>query len=155
MSVKEVENISLEFFYKQNKQEDKQVQYIASTSFVDGDGKPVPWTLRPVTADEEANIRKMCTERHTDKRTGVIQEIMDDQNYTVGLTAQGVVFPDLYDKNLQQTYGVLDATSLLKAMLNAGELQSLALKVIEVSGLDDIESLKNENELKAELIKNN
>lgn len=154
MSVTQAETVSLEFFYKENKREQELVDYIASETFTDKDGKPIPWKIRPVSADEEAKIRDQCTETKVDKRTGVINEIFRDQKYTVALTCQGVVFPDLMNSSLQNSYGAKGASSLLKQMLNAGELQSLALKVIEVSGLDDIESQKTDNELKADLAKN-
>ena len=155
MSVKQVESLDLSYFYKENKQEAENVNYPASKSFVDQDGKIINWVIRPITAKEEAMIRERCTETRTDRRTGVINEIFDDQKYTLGLTAQGVVFPDLLNSQLQKSYGVNGATNLLKEMLTAGELQSLALKVIEVSGLDDIEGAAKENELKSELAKNN
>lgn len=154
MSTKQLDTVSLEFFYKENKREADEVEYIASESFTDGEGRPVPWKLRPVTADEESRIRESCTETKVDKRTGVINEIFHDQKYTVALTCQGVVFPDLMNSNLQSSYGARGASSLLKKMLNAGELQSLALKVIEVSGLDDIENQKVDNEMMADMAKN-
>lgn len=155
MSVKQTENISVEFFYKENKQEAQPIDYPASASFVDGEGNVIPWKIRPVSADEEAKIRDKATEQIRDKRTGVINEIFRDQDYTVALTCQAVVFPPLTDRKLQSSYGVQGAGNLIRKMLSAGEFQSLALKVIEISGLDDIEGLKTDNELNSELAKNN
>lgn len=156
MSVKQVNTVDLEFFYKENKQPEIEVEYVASESFVNPEtGQPIPWKIRALSADEEAAIRNRATETKVDKRTGVINEIFHDQDYTVAITAQAIVFPPLTDRGIQKSYGVDGAGNLLRKMLNAGELQSLALKVIEVSGLDDIEGQKTDNELKGELVKNN
>lgn len=154
MSVKQVEEVSLEYFYQQNKKEAEVVDYIASKSFVDSDGKPIPWKIQPLSAEKEAAIREMSTETKTDRRTGVINEVFHDQAYTVAITAASVVFPPLTDVGIQQSYGVRGEGNLLRKMLTAGELQSLALKVIEVSGLDDIEGQKEDNELKGVIAKN-
>lgn len=156
MSVKQVENVNLECFYKQNKLPEQEIEYVASESFVNPDtNEPLVWKLRPLGADEEAYIRERATEVKTDRRTGVINEIFHDQDYTVALTAAAVVFPPLTDRGIQQSYGVNGQGNLLRKMLSAGELQSLALKVIEISGLDDIEGQKTDNEFKSEFAKNN
>lgn len=155
MSVKEVTNVDIEFFYQENKKEAEKVEYPASSSFVDGDGNIINWIIRPVSAEEDAMVKKLCTETNRDKRTGTITETFDDNKYLLGLTAKGIVFPDLNNGKLQSNYNVRSATALLQKMLTAGELQSLALKVIEVSGLDDIEGQKEENEFKTTLVKNN
>ncbi len=159
MSVKNIDErkdvIDISFFYKENKKESETVQYVASDNFTDGDGNPIEWTIKPLSADEDALIRESCTDTKENRRTGVINEIFDDNKYLLGITARGVVFPNLKDSGLQNTYGVRSETKLLRKMLNAGELQALALKVIEVSGLDDIEGAMNDNQRKSELLKNN
>lgn len=159
MSVKTINEkkdiIDVSFFYKENKKEEQTFKYVASENFTDNDGNPIEWTIRPVSADEDALIREACTEVKENRRTGIINEKFDDNKYLLGLTARGVVFPPLTDSGLQNTYGVRSETKLLRKMLNAGELQALALKVIEVSGLDDIEGAMNDNQRKSDLLKNN
>lgn len=160
MSVKNIDTkkdvIDISYFYKENKREQETVSYVATNDFINPNtGEPLEWQIRPVTADEDAMIREACTTTKENRRTGVINELFDDNKYLLGLTARGVVVPNLKDPGLQKSYGVKAETSLLRKMLNAGELQSLALKVVEVSGLDDIEGSMNENERKAELLKNN
>ena len=159
MAVKNIDEkkdiIDISYFYKENKKEEPTVQYIASDSFCDSNDNPIEWTIKPVSADEDALIRESCTDRKENRRTGIMNEIFDDNKYLLGLTARGVVFPNLKDKGLQGSFGAQSETTLLKKMLTAGELQSLALKVIEVSGLDDIEGTMNDNQRKTELLKNN
>lgn len=146
---------TIENFYKQNQVEAESIDYIASKRFVDDNGKPIPWRIRPVTAEEEARLRVQYSKENKDKRTGVVTQTFDDTGYTLALTATGVVEPDLLNTKLQESYRVRGREALLQKMLYAGELQSLALKVIEVSGLDDIENQKTEFELDTEVIKNN
>ena len=47
-----------------------------------------------------------------------------------------VVFPNLNDKDLQDSYGVMGAEKLLKEMLKPGEYQDLIKKIQEVNGFN-------------------
>lgn len=128
-------------FYKENKQPEKQVQYVVSDKFVDPETKkPIPWTIREISADEDQALKDKFTTIEKDKRTGTRTEIFDDNKYVLGLATWGVVEPDLNDANLQKSYGVKSPMRLLQRMLSAGEIQKLALRVIELSGLDDIDT---------------
>lgn len=128
-------------FYKENKQPEKQVQYVVSDKFVDPETKkPIPWTIREISADEDQALKDKFTTVEKDKRTGTRTEIFDDNKYVLGLATWGVVEPDLNDGNLQKSYGVKSPMRLLQRMLSAGEIQKLALRVIELSGLDDIDT---------------
>lgn len=128
-------------FYKENKQPEKQVQYVVSDKFVDPETKkPIPWTIREISADEDQALKDKFTTIEKDKRTGTRTEIFDDNKYVLGLATWGVVEPDLNDGNLQKSYGVKSPMRLLQRMLSAGEIQKLALRVIELSGLDDIDT---------------
>lgn len=59
-----------------------------------------------------------------------------------------VVYPNLNDKELQDSYGVMGAESLVKTMLKPGEYIDLINKVQEVNGYnvtqeDLVEEAKN------------
>ena len=56
--------------------------------------------------------------------------------YMGKLAAKCTVFPDLNDKELQDSYGVMGADSLLKAMLTPGEYAGYLDKVQELNGFD-------------------
>lgn len=128
-------------FYKENRQPENQVQFVVSDKFVDKEtGKALPWTLREITADEDQQLKEQCTEITTDRRTGVRNEYFDQNKYIIGLACWGVADPNLEDSGLQKSYGVKSSYRLLQKMLSAGEIQKLALKVIELSGLDDIDT---------------
>ncbi|EQG32401.1 phage XkdN-like family protein [Clostridioides difficile DA00129] len=47
-----------------------------------------------------------------------------------------IVFPDLHDAELQNSYGVMGAEELLTTMLTPGEYTDLSSEVGEVNGFD-------------------
>lgn len=131
---------SLKAFLNPVKAENKEV--IVSERFRE-DGKLVPFTIRPVTQEENEEILRKY--RKKDKKG---EESFDQIGYNHELVASAVAFPDLNDADLQKAYGVLGATKLLKKMLLIGEFTALAEEVRALSGLDedineDIEEAKN------------
>lgn len=133
-------------FYKENRLPEERVPYVASDKFLDSDGQPIPWTLRPIGAEEDQELKKQFTTITTDKRTGMRNEVFDQNGYIIGLAAKGVVEPELTDKGLQKSYGTTNSFRLIQKMLSAGELQKLALRIVEISGLDDIDTQSAELE---------
>ncbi len=72
----------------------------------------------------------------------------DAGQYLASLAAACTVYPDLNDRALQDSYGVLGAQELLRAMLTAGEYAAYLDKVQEVCGFtrtmqDEVEEAKN------------
>jgi hypothetical protein len=117
-------------------------EIVISNRFIE-DGKPVPFTIRPVTQDENKHLIKKFTKK--DKKGA---DTFDRAEYVSALTAAAVVFPDLTNEELQKAYGVLGESSLLQKLLYVGEYAELAQAVQELSGLDkdineDIEEAKN------------
>lgn len=107
------------------------------------DGKPVPFIIRPLSQQENAELIRKHTRK--DKKGN---ENLDRVSYNQEMTASAVVFPDLENAELQKAYGVLGASKLLTAMLYVGEYGALIQAVHELSGLDidineEIEKVKN------------
>lgn len=131
---------SLRAFLNPIQVENKEV--IVSNRFQE-DGKPVPFTIRPITQEENKLLIKKFTKR--DKKGN---ETFDRAEYVQAMTASAVVYPDLTNAELQKAYGVLGESALLQKMLYVGEYAELARAVQELSGLDsdineDIEEAKN------------
>ena len=61
---------------------------------------------------------------------------MDANIYMGKLAAACTTFPNLNDKELQDSYHVMSADALLKAMLIPGEYANYLNKVQEVNGFD-------------------
>lgn len=132
---------SLKAFLNPIQVESKEI--IVSNRFVE-DGKVVPFTIRPITQEENKTLIKKFSRK--DKKN---VETFDRTEYIQAMTASAVVFPDLSNSELQKAYGVLGESALLQKMLYVGEYAELAQAVQELSGLDsdineDIEEVKNE-----------
>lgn len=132
---------SLKAFLNPIQVESKEI--IVSKRFVE-DGKVVPFTIRPITQEENKTLIKRFSKK--DKKN---VETFDRTEYIQAMTASAVVFPDLSNAELQKAYGVLGESALLQKMLYVGEYAELAQAVQELSGLDsdineDIEEVKNE-----------
>ncbi len=111
-----------------------------SDRFRDKDGKPMLWELRGLSESENEALRKSCTKIVRSKRGEA--EKTDTSQYVGKLVVACVVYPDLKDPELQNSYGVMGADTLLKKMLTAGEYAALLEKVQEINGFD-----KDMNEL--------
>lgn len=128
---------NLSFFLSQNVIKDESIKYVASKRFVDEDGKPVEWEICCITSDEDEAIRKACTRKVQvpGKRNQYTPET-DFNAYLGKLAARCTVYPNLNDAELQNSYGVLGADSLLKTMLKPGEYADYLTKIQEVNGFD-------------------
>lgn len=140
--------MSLSAFLAQNAVKMDNVKYAVSPRFVE-QGKPAEWEIRCISGAEDEALRKDCTKRVPvpGKRGAYTQET--DYNLYLGrLAAACTVSPNLNDKELQDSYGVLGADVLLKAMLTGGEYAGYLAKVQEVCGYDktlqdEVDDVKN------------
>lgn len=141
---------SLSFFLKQNVEQEENVKYIASKRFKDEKGNPIEWEIKNITPEEDDSIRKACTKRIPvpGGRKGEYTKDVDTSKYLAVVTVKCVVFPNLNDAGLQDSYGVMGAEQLVKTMLKPGEYIDLVNKVQEVNGYnvtqeDLVEEAKN------------
>lgn len=123
-------------FMAGNAAKTENVKYVASKRFA-VKGKPVEWELKATDSDLDEAIRKECTKRVpvAGKRGQYTQET-DTDKYIARLCVACVVYPNLNDAALQDSYGVKSADALLKKMLLPGEYTDLKAKVMEVNGYD-------------------
>ncbi len=138
--------MELDLFLNRNRVKKENVFYAASSGFINN-GKPVMWEIRALSGNEEEKIRDMCVKR-VPKKNGGYTEDFDYSRYIGKLAAYSTVYPDLFDEELQNSYGVLGEDVLLKEMLSAGEYIAYIKKVKEINGLDKaaqdlIEEAKN------------
>lgn len=123
-------------FLAQNKIKKENVKFVASKAFVQ-DGKPLEWEIRALTSKEDDALRKQSTKQvKVMGKSGVYRTEMDAATYIGKLAATCTVFPDLNNKELQDSYGVMGADELLKAMLSPGEYAEYCNKVSEVNDFD-------------------
>lgn len=127
---------NLSFFLKQNVGQEENVKYVASKRFNDEKGNPIEWEIKSITPEEDDSIRKSCTKRVpiVGGRKGEYTKDVDSSKYLSTVITRCVVYPNLNDKEIQDSYGVMGAESLIKTMLKPGEYIDLANKVQEVNG---------------------
>ena len=112
--------MALEAFLKQNKRNRKRYYILHQSLFVDEDGRPMMWKLRPLGTLEAENIRKQCQQYG---KGGIVK--VDTARFNREIAVKCTVEPNLNDKQLQDSYGVMGAEDLIAEMLDKdGEYQA-------------------------------
>lgn len=125
-------------FMKKNKKARENTTYAATSSLTDENGKPLEWTIRAVTTKEDEKIRDACTvEIPVKGKPNLYRPRLDTTKYMTQLAVASVVEPNLYDKELQDSYGVFTPEELIKEMIdNPNEFQDFLLFIQQFSGFD-------------------
>lgn len=140
----------LSMFLRKNKKTRPNTFYAATKSITDEKGEPVKWEIRCVPTEEAKRIQTECI--HPVPVPGKKGQFLDRVNtveYLLKITAAAVVFPDLQNAELQDSYGVKTPEDLLMALVdNPSEFTDLQNYVSQQSGFDedlgeDIEEAKN------------
>lgn len=137
-------------FMKQNKAVKENTTFPATKSLVDENGKPLEWVLKPLTTKENESIRDDCMiEVPVKGKPNVFRPKLNTSLYIAKMVCACVVEPNLYDKELQDSYDVMTPEALLKEMVDdPGEYQALATFVQNFNGFnttleDKVEEAKN------------
>lgn len=141
--------MSFERFMKKNKAVKENTFYPATASLCDENGKPLEWEIRALTTKEAEKIREKCTvDIPIPGKPGMYrQKVKED--YLPKLICAAIVSPNLYDAELQDSYGVKNPEDLLLEMVdNPEEYNKLIMFVQSYSGIntsinEEIEEAKN------------
>lgn len=131
---------TLAAFMAQNARRTESLNIALSSRFVGEDGKAIEWELTSITATENQKLRK-DSQRNVPvpgKRGQYTQEL-DVTAYQAKLAARCVVFPDLNNAELQESYGVMTAEQLIGTMLLPGEFDNLIVAITDLCGFSDTE----------------
>lgn len=147
--------MSLSAFLAENALSVENVKFVASKRFLSdelddkGKRKPMEWEIKAITGTEDETLRKSCAKRFpVPGKKNQYQKETDYDMYLGKLAAACTVFPNLNDKELQDSYKVMGAEALLKTMLTPGEYADYLTKVQEVCGFettlqDEVDEAKN------------
>lgn len=136
---------NMEVFLKQNAVQKENKKVAVSERFKDEDGKVVEWEIRPLTAQEDQILREANTEiKELKGKKGQLFPQLDSNKYSAMLIAACVVYPDLQNQELQDSYGVKNKPDLLTSMLLPGEFQDLFSEVQKINGFKTLEDLTEE-----------
>ncbi|MGL5973430.1 MAG: phage tail assembly chaperone [Oscillospiraceae bacterium] len=99
-----------------------------------------PFIIKPVSEFVNMDIKKNCQKDNDGN--------IDIDDYLLTLVSKSIVDPDLKNKDLQSSYGVIGVKNLLKTMLTAGEFSLLISNVEQICGFNndinkDAEKIKN------------
>lgn len=123
-------------FMKENKAERENGKYAVTKGLCDENGKPLQWEFRHITSKENDSIRESCTVEELGSG-GTYRARLKTGQYISRLIAASVVYPDLYDSELQDSYGVKTPEELLYAMVDdPGEYNGLAAFIQRFQGFD-------------------
>lgn len=137
---------NLTAFLAQNAKKIDNVTFVASDRFVDPEtGSPMPWEICCITAAENAVIRKSCMRTvPVPGHKGQFTQDFDATAYLAKVSVRCTVFPNLSDAELQQSYGVMGADSLITTMLTPAEFEDYSAKVLQVNGFQSGEEMVEE-----------
>lgn len=130
--------MGIELFFK--KQEAVTKEVVVSDRFIDGEGKPVAFKIKSITAKDDQILKNACVT--IDMKTKLPKT--DTGKYQAMLCAACVVYPDLGSAELQDSYGVRNKPDLLSEMLLPGELATLMEEVAQLNGFKPMRELIDE-----------
>lgn len=125
-------------FMKQNKKKRENVFVKATESLIDPDTqKPLEWELRALNTQEAQRLQDESTVEIPIGRTGQYRTKLNTQKYISKLLCASIVYPDLYDKELQDSYGVATPEELIREMIDdVGEYNALVDFIQKYNHLD-------------------
>lgn len=135
---------------KANKQAKTNQNYAPTTTLTDEKGNPLEWEFRPITSKENEALRDACTiEVQVTGKPNMFRPKLNTSQYLAKMIVAATVVPDLYDAELQDSYGVKTPEELLYALVdNAGEYQELTVWMQKYQGFtktfdEKVEEAKN------------
>lgn len=129
------ESQNLTAFLKNNVEIVNQVEYVASNRIKVGD-EPVAWKINVLQNKVIDKLRNRYTKMIKDGKTGVTREKFDSQGFNDAMLLESIIYPNLDDMELQDSWGVNDPLELVKAMLTPGEYADLLNAVVEAQGFE-------------------
>ncbi len=126
-------------FMKENKIEKGNTTYAATKDLRDEEGKPLLWTIKAMSTREYEKLKDSCMNDVPLKgRKGMIIPKLDSSKFLPLLVSKCTVEPNLNDKELQDSYGVMSAEDLVVEMItNPAEFHEFAQFIQRYNGFDD------------------
>lgn len=139
---------NFEQFMKANKKIKFNENFAVTKSLCDKNGIPLDWEFRHITSKQCEDIRESCTIEVPTGKANIYRQKTKSGLYIQRLIVASVVTPDLYNKELQDSYGVKTPEELLLAMVDdPGEYSQLVEFIQKFHGFESfdekIEEAKN------------
>ena len=141
---------NLNRFLKNNKIKKENTTFPATKSLLDEEGNPLQWVIRPLTTKESEDIRDTCTKDvPVVGKPNMFRPKLNMSQYLAKTLVTCIVEPNLYNAELQDSYGVKTPEDLLKEMIDdPGEYNEFVAFVQKFNGFnttmeDKVEEAKN------------
>lgn len=127
---------NLSRFMKSNKKVKKNGFYAPTQSLTDEKGEPLQWEFKPLSSKENERIRDNCTiDVQVTGKPNMYRQKLNTSKYLVTMIAACTVTPNLYDKELQDSYGVKTPEDLIYELVDdSGEYGELCVWVQKYQG---------------------
>ena len=141
--------MSLKSFLKQNVKPAQHEKVQISNRIIDQEtGEPEYWEIRALDSYEVDECERQATKLQRVGKTDRYEAQTDQGKFALMTMTRAIVYPDLTDQELQDSYGVNNPEDLLCKMLLPGERQQLViicnrLNNYEQSLDDAVEQSKN------------
>lgn len=136
-------------FMKKNKTQKPNAKYAPTKSLCDESGKPLEWEFRHITSKENEDIRESCTiEAPVTGKPGQYRQKIKTGLYIRKMIVASTVIPNLYNAELQDSYGVSTPEDLLMELVDdPGEYADLMAFIQQFQGFgtidEEVEEAKN------------
>ena len=141
---------NLSRFLKQNKTVKKNEKYAPTASLLGEDGKPLEWEFKHITSKQNEELRENCTiDVQIKGKPNMFRQKLKTSQYLAEMIVASTVVPNLYNKELQESYEVKTPVELLYALVDdPGEFTELEAWVQKFNGFDQtiedkVEEAKN------------
>lgn len=137
---------NLSLFLKGNKKQKEVVVYAPTKTLTDEEGNPLEFKWKAISVKQDEALRDSCTkEVQVTGKTNLFRPQFNTNKYLAKMIAACCVEPDLYNAELQNSYGVMTPEDLIREMVdNPGEYQDLTTFVQDLNGFNTSKSEKVE-----------
>ena len=137
-------------FMKQNKIKKENTTFAPTKSLLDENGEPIEFIIKPLTTKENEDIREACTvDIPVTGKPNIFRPKLNTSKYLAKMLCSCIIEPDLFDKELQDSYGVMTPEDLIKEMIDdPGEYQDFVTFIQNFNGFnvsleDKVDNAKN------------
>ena len=139
---------NLKLFLKENRKVRENKKYAPTRAFVDENGKALEWEFRPLDSKEVEQIREDNTyEVSVEGNPNMYRPKTNSKKIIEDMIIAAVVEPNLFDQELQDSYGVMTPNDLLHELVEVpGEYDDLGKFIQEMNGyslVQKVEQAKN------------
>ena len=123
---------------KQNKIKKENTTFAPTKSLLDENGEPIKFIIKPLTTKENEDIREACTvDIPVTGKPNIFRPKLNTSKYLAKMLCSCIIEPNLFDKELQDSYRVMTPEDLIREMIDdPGEYQDFVVFVQDFNGFN-------------------